>query len=78
MKRHKKEKKELSKDKKMDGKTSTVQEEPPSPVKDEENKISKVEIKQRGSHALADMDKTTFDAVRVTTLPHPSSFCLLP
>lgn len=59
-KRQKKEKKEVSKDKKQDVKEVAVDhEEPASPVKTAEEAG-----KPQGSYALADMDKTTFDEVR--------------
>lgn len=59
-KRQKKEKKEVSKDKKQDVKEVAVDhEEPASPLKTAEEAG-----KPQGSYALADMDKTTFDEVR--------------
>lgn len=53
----------MSKDKKQETKELTVQEAPPSPPKEEESKAAKDETKPRGSYALADMEKATFDAV---------------
>ena len=38
-------------------------EEPSSPQIDEESKTVKEDVKPKGSYALADMEKATFDAV---------------
>ena len=62
-KRPKKEKKEVSKEKKQEPKEVIVPEEPSSPQIEEESKTVKEDAKPKGSYALADMEKATFDAV---------------
>ena len=62
-KRPKKEKKEVPKEKKQESKESIVPEEPSSPQIEEESKSVKDDVKPKGSYALADMEKATFDAV---------------
>ena len=55
----------MPKEKKEDVKEVVVHEEPASPGKEEDSRTGKEDDKPRGSYALADMDKATFDAVRV-------------
>ena len=55
----------MSKEKKQDVKEAVDHEEPASPAKEDISKPSKEEGKPRGSYALADMDKATFDEVCV-------------
>ena len=62
-KRPKKEKKEAVKEKKQEPKEVIVPEEPSSPQIEEESKTVKEDAKPKGSYALADMEKATFDAV---------------
>jgi len=62
-KRPKKEKKEVSKEKKPEPKEAIITDEPSSPQIEEENKTVKDDTKPKGSYALADMEKATFDAV---------------
>ncbi|KAJ7384591.1 transcriptional regulator [Desmophyllum pertusum] len=63
----KKEKKEASKEKKQEIKESIVQEEPPSPQNEEDSKEDGA--KPKGSYALADMEKATFDACKEKMRP---------
>lgn len=49
-------------------KEAAVHEKPASPANEDDNATSKDDGMSRGSYALADMDKATFDEVRVVTV----------
>lgn len=55
----------MIKEKKQETKDPVIQEQPPSPQKENDSKAGKEDGKQKSSYALDDMEKATFDAVSV-------------